>query len=464
MTADINPKVSIIIATLNSADHIRECLDSVLDQTVEGIEVLVVDMGSNDGTQGIVREYADRDKRIRILSDNRGSAGHAKDMGVDKAVAPYVFFIEPYDTINRDTIEHMLLNFESAPECDVVIGLADFAVNEEERMNDLSSWNIDHAAYTKEAHDDMMFRLNVSEFEGLYSREFLKREGIMHYSEPGAGKQDIAFKFLTLAGTRLGVVGFGVYHRRREARQESIIDRRRVFDTCAELRYLEQMLKRVPEKWEKFRYAFWQDYFHENLNTYERLSGGLRPMLSARMHDDIKGSIRRGDFNSEHFDAMTRSSLELLLKSPKRFDEDWKRKDWDRQMDTAERQIESEKSVEAGRMARTARIEMETAIDFPENDRTEDKYMDKSWLRGEMGRDLASLRLLVGLTTDEMGAILGISPSMYKSIEAGKREVSWDQFMALLFMFHYNERTEGVVESLGLYPDNLKERLNKKGA
>ena len=187
-------------------------------------------------------------------------------------------------------------------------------------------------------------------------------------------------------------------------------------------------------------------------------------MLSARMHDDIKGSIRRGDFNSEHFDAMTRSSLELLLKSPKRFDEDWKRKDWDRQMDTAERQIESEKSVEAGRMARTARIEMETAIDFPENDRTEDKYMDKSWLRGEMGRDLASLRLLVGLTTDEMGAILGISPSMYKSIEAGKREVSWDQFMALLFMFHYNERTEGVVESLGLYPDNLKERLNKKGA
>ena len=38
MTADINPKVSIIIATLNSADHIRECLDSVLDQTVEGVE------------------------------------------------------------------------------------------------------------------------------------------------------------------------------------------------------------------------------------------------------------------------------------------------------------------------------------------------------------------------------------------------------------------------------------------
>ena len=42
MTADINPKVSIIIATLNSADHIRECLDSVLDQTVEGIEVPVL--------------------------------------------------------------------------------------------------------------------------------------------------------------------------------------------------------------------------------------------------------------------------------------------------------------------------------------------------------------------------------------------------------------------------------------
>ena len=336
----MNPKVSIIITTLNNTGHIRECLD----QTVQDIEILVIDMGSNDGTQGIVREYADRDERVRILSDNRGSAGYAKDIGVDKAAAPYVFFIEPYDTINRDTIESMIRDFKSATEYGVVIGLADFAVDEEEGINDPQSWKIDHAAYTKEAHDDMMFRLNVSEFEGLYSREFLKREGIRHYSEPGVGQQDIAFKFLTIAGTkRMGVLGFSVYHRRREVRQEPIRDRRCVLDTCAEFRYLEQMLKRAPEKWEKLRYAFWQEYFHENLKTYERLSGKLRPMLSARMHDDIKGAIRRGDFGKEHFDAMTRSSLELLLKSPERFDEDWKRKDLSRQIDTAERQIESEK-------------------------------------------------------------------------------------------------------------------------
>lgn len=85
--------------------------------------------------------------------------------------------------------------------------------------------------------------------------------------------------------------------------------------------------------------------------------------------------------------------------------------------------------------------------------------LDKRWLTVEMTNDLASLRMLIGFSTDEMGEILGISESVYQNIERGGRELSWSEYLTLLFLFHYNERTEAVVDVLGLYPNSLKEKL-----
>ena len=60
-----SPKVSVIIATSNSEEHLSECLDSVLSQTFDDIEVIVADVMSTDGTQGIISDYEERDDRVR---------------------------------------------------------------------------------------------------------------------------------------------------------------------------------------------------------------------------------------------------------------------------------------------------------------------------------------------------------------------------------------------------------------
>ena len=62
-----------------------------------------------------------------------------------------------------------------------------------------------------------------------------------------------------------------------------------------------------------------------------------------------------------------------------------------------------------------------------------------------------------------MGRILGVSVSIYKNMEAGRREITWDQYIALLFVFRYNGRTEEVVDTLGLYPERLRHRIEAKG-
>ena len=69
MCDDKNIRISVIVTVHNAEKYIRECLESVLSQTFSEFEVLCMDGGSTDGSQIILREFAERDYRVRIVND-----------------------------------------------------------------------------------------------------------------------------------------------------------------------------------------------------------------------------------------------------------------------------------------------------------------------------------------------------------------------------------------------------------
>ena len=85
--------------------------------------------------------------------------------------------------------------------------------------------------------------------------------------------------------------------------------------------------------------------------------------------------------------------------------------------------------------------------------------LDERWLIKEMENDLLSLRRLLGISSREMGIMMGVSEEEYEAIEAGEAVMDWDMFLAFLFLFRYNSRTEPIVDALGLYPNALRERI-----
>ena len=85
--------------------------------------------------------------------------------------------------------------------------------------------------------------------------------------------------------------------------------------------------------------------------------------------------------------------------------------------------------------------------------------VDVKWLTTELTRDMAPLRMLIGLSAEEAANVLGVSEVTYRELENGSREPSWDQYMTLLFLYHYNMRTTDIVKNLGLYPDSLREKI-----
>ena len=64
-------KVSVIVPSLNVADYIKECMDSIIGQTLQELEIICIDAGSTDGTFEILQKYAERDARIKLIRSDK---------------------------------------------------------------------------------------------------------------------------------------------------------------------------------------------------------------------------------------------------------------------------------------------------------------------------------------------------------------------------------------------------------
>jgi glycosyltransferase involved in cell wall biosynthesis len=108
------PKVAVVIAAYNTEAYIRETLESVFTQSLENIEVIVVDDGSTDGTQKILGSFSDR--RLTVLCQQNGGVSAARNAGLAAARAPYVFFLDADDILTHDALLRMSSTLDRMPE------------------------------------------------------------------------------------------------------------------------------------------------------------------------------------------------------------------------------------------------------------------------------------------------------------------------------------------------------------
>lgn len=104
----MQPKVSVIIPVYNTSSYLRQCLDSVLSQTLEELEVIVVDDASTDGSWDIVQQYAGRDTRVvAIRHDFNRRQGAARNTGLRRARGAYIGFVDSDDWLSGEMYERL---------------------------------------------------------------------------------------------------------------------------------------------------------------------------------------------------------------------------------------------------------------------------------------------------------------------------------------------------------------------
>ena len=101
-------KISVIVPVYNVEDYLKECLDSIINQTLKEIEILCIDDCGTDNSIDILREYSKKDNRIKIIShkENKG-LGPARNTGINEAKGEYISFIDSDDFISKDYYENL---------------------------------------------------------------------------------------------------------------------------------------------------------------------------------------------------------------------------------------------------------------------------------------------------------------------------------------------------------------------
>ncbi len=121
MSTDYPTILSVIVPVYNVEKYLAECLDSILNQTLREIEILVIDDGSTDSSADIIRKYASRDKRIKAFFKENGGLSDARNYGLDRVTGKFVTFIDSDDVLlNNNVFAQILESFNERSNIDIV--------------------------------------------------------------------------------------------------------------------------------------------------------------------------------------------------------------------------------------------------------------------------------------------------------------------------------------------------------
>ena len=102
--------ISIIIPVYNAEHYLRQCIESVIAQTFEDWEAILVNDGSKDGSLAICQEYAAKDKRIKVIDKSNGGPSSARNRGLNEAKGEFVYFMDADDWVETKFLDNFVRN------------------------------------------------------------------------------------------------------------------------------------------------------------------------------------------------------------------------------------------------------------------------------------------------------------------------------------------------------------------
>lgn len=213
------PKVSVIVPIYGVEKYLHQCVDSILAQTLQDIEIILVDDGSKDKCPQIVDEYAKKDKRIIAIHKPNGGYGSAVNCGLDAATGEYIGIVEPDDWIAPDMYETL---YTRATETNAEIVKSKFI-----KYFDIEKYEVKKDIYwfSKNKKFKPVFTLNdnpeflyfhPSIWSAIYKRELIENNNIRLEPIHGAGWTDNLFQVQTMClAQKISYINKGFYYYRQ---------------------------------------------------------------------------------------------------------------------------------------------------------------------------------------------------------------------------------------------------------
>jgi len=321
-------KVSVIMPSLNVGKYITQCVDSVLKQTLQELEVIFVDAGSTDGTLEILKAYTEQDSRTRLIQSDKKSYGYQVNLGFDAACGEYLGIIETDDYADPEMFETL---YNTAKKDDLDVCKSGFYYywskdGERNEPNPIVSEAMSKRVscplteFSVPLEQAEFFNIKPTIWSAVYKRSFIYDNGIRLNETPGASYQDASFNFkVWTCAKRVRLLTDCFLHYRQDNEASSINSPGKVYCICDEYEEMERFLQLHPVEQGKLEPVLNRLKYDSYLWNYTRLSEALREEFLTRFHDDFEQANAEGKLYKTYFEWFRWNDMMMVIREPEEF-------------------------------------------------------------------------------------------------------------------------------------------------
>ena len=185
MCSRLIPKVSIIVPVYNTEQYLRQCLDSLLSQTLVDIEIVCVNDGSTDSSPKILEEYTKNDSRVKVITQKNAGQSAARNKGLLSASGEYIGFLDSDDYVKPEMFQKLYNNSKKYDTDITMCGVttlnsktSQFSDEDTYLTMNLFPKEYDERAFTPSETYDFLFRICVPPWNKIFKREFLEQNSL----------------------------------------------------------------------------------------------------------------------------------------------------------------------------------------------------------------------------------------------------------------------------------------------
>ena len=314
-------KVSVIVPIYNNERYLRECLDSIVNQTLKDIEIICIDDGSTDNSSNIVDEYALKDSRIKVIHKKNEGLGKAYNLGMSLADGEYIGMVESDDFAELNMFEN-LYNLAKSNDADIVKGNFFFYTSSplcNYVSNDIKNEWIDKITNIKEFGEILTIPSQLF-WAALYRKDFIYKHNIRFLETPGASYQDVSFAFKTTAlAERIFLTSKPYIHYRVDNPFQSVQSKGKVYCVCDEYHELQKFINDYPQLKEYTEQYKWINQYTGYIWNLNRISEEYWLEFIEEFSKQFRQAYQDKILSAKFYEKINKQEFSLLINSPKKF-------------------------------------------------------------------------------------------------------------------------------------------------
>ncbi len=294
------PKISVIVPIYNVEAYVEQCLDSILKQTIDDLEIICIDDGSTDRSGVLADRYARKDPRVKVIHKENTGYGNSMNIGLKHASGSYVAIIESDDFAEHNMLQKL---YTAAVQNNADIVKGEY-YRYQKGLNTYADRLRDYPKNTILSVEDCPTLLNLADtiWSCLYRRQFLVDNHITFHETPGASFQDISFALLGwLAAKRVYLIEDAMIHYRIDNPGSSMKNPGKIFCVFDEYKRAESESHETLNSHPLARRFFTASKYRDYLNHYYRVDAPFQYALLMRISEEFNVDMEAGRIDKDAF-------------------------------------------------------------------------------------------------------------------------------------------------------------------